>query len=132
MALKGFTFLSFLAGKQFDGDKTDDETCADQRLLAKRGTGNAEIVVSDVRHRIRHERRAAQRKKQRDCGMDELLHLDAPRVIHPLRARGILECCPAYGCQENPVRRGRLCRRLQLAANERGFVLRRDTEELTK
>ena len=82
MILNGSTLLPLLAGKELDRDKADDETRADQGLLPKCRTGNAEIVVCDVRHHVRHERRTAQRKKECHRGTDELLHLDSPRAAY--------------------------------------------------
>lgn len=52
--------------------------------------------------------------------------------IHPLRACGILECCPAHGCQEMPVRGGISVGGCDFLWMQRGPALRRDLEEPTK
>ena len=73
--------LSLFACEQFDRDKAENESRADQRLFAKRRSGKAQTVVCDVRHRVCHDRRTAQGENEGDCEIDELLHLHSPRAV---------------------------------------------------
>jgi hypothetical protein len=78
---------SFLACEDFDRDKAENESRADQRLFAKRVAGNAEIIMRDVRERVRDNRRARHREKECNSEMEEFLHLSPRRRRH---ARGWL------------------------------------------
>lgn len=67
--------LSLLAHEHFNRDKSRHDGCADQRLLAKRGSRNTKTVVSKVRRGVGHDRRTAQGKSRYDYEMDEPPHL---------------------------------------------------------
>ena len=114
--------LSLRGRKHFDHDKARNKSRADQRLLPKRGAGKSQIVVCDVRDRVRNDRSTAHGKKECNCEMGDPLHLYSPHAVAILedgfddtdrsmtdsircsRNEGILKRCLDRGCQEKPVR----------------------------
>ena len=62
------------ACKEFERNKPEDESGADQRLFAKRGASDAKMVMRQVRHRVCDNRRARRREKECDRSVRELLH----------------------------------------------------------